>query len=419
MADPTESPRKGNILVVDDTPANLRLLTQMLGEQGYRVRPVPSGARALDAARAEPPDLILLDIKMPGMDGYQVCEALKATPQTREIPVIFISAIDEVEDKVKAFLLGGVDYITKPFQFEEVLARVETHLTIANLQQQLQAYAEDLERRVAEKVREVERERAKAVQMDKMAALGEMATGIAHELNQPLTAIAFEADYLRQIADKALAGERPVEGPLDAPELHEVGENLAADVVRCRRIIDHLRTFGRVSQDFAGPIDLNQPIEDSFILVGARLRNHNVAVELSLAQDLPPIHADPHKLEQVVLNLISNAEHAMEQRAAREASQGATGSPTGYHKTLTITTCREGDSVVATVRDNGCGIPAEAQPQVFEAFFTTKPSGEGTGLGLSISREIVTSFNGEITFESAEDVGTTFTLRFPAGAGET
>jgi sigma-B regulation protein RsbU (phosphoserine phosphatase) len=134
----TEVLPKGNILIVDDTPANLRLLSQMLAEQGYQVRPVPDGPLALAATRAEPPDLILLDIRMPEMNGYQVCEHLKADAQTCDIPIIFISALDATQDKVRAFTAGGVDYVTKPFQFEEVLARVETHLALRKLQKQLQ-----------------------------------------------------------------------------------------------------------------------------------------------------------------------------------------------------------------------------------------------------------------------------------------
>ena len=140
---------KGNILIVDDTPANLRLLSNMLAEQGYQVRPVPDGPLALAATRAEPPDLILLDIRMPEMDGYEVCEHLKADAQTRDIPIIFISALGETQDKVKAFTAGGVDYVTKPFQVEEVLARVETHLALRKLQRQLQDANKKMARELA------------------------------------------------------------------------------------------------------------------------------------------------------------------------------------------------------------------------------------------------------------------------------
>jgi serine phosphatase RsbU (regulator of sigma subunit) len=139
---------KGDILIVDDTPANLRLLSQMLAEQGYHVRPVPDGSLALAAVQAEHPDLILLDIRMPEMNGYQVCERLKADALTCDIPIIFISALDAIQDKVKAFAVGGVDYVTKPFQVEEVMARVETHLALRKLQKQLQ----DANRKMAQEL---------------------------------------------------------------------------------------------------------------------------------------------------------------------------------------------------------------------------------------------------------------------------
>jgi serine phosphatase RsbU (regulator of sigma subunit) len=138
-----------DILVVDDTRANLRLLSRILTERGYQVRPVPDGALALAAARAEPPDLILLDIRMPEMDGYQVCEQLKADASTRDVPIIFISALDATRDKVNAFAVGGVDYITKPFQSREVLARVETHLALRRLHAQLQDANAKMERELA------------------------------------------------------------------------------------------------------------------------------------------------------------------------------------------------------------------------------------------------------------------------------
>lgn len=129
---------RGNILVVDDTLVNLRILTEMLAAQGYKVRPVTSGPQALQAAVAAPPDLVLLDINMPGMTGYEVCQQLKALPETRDIPVIFMSARDEVLDKIRAFEVGGVDYVTKPFHLEELLARVATHVSLRALQRQLE-----------------------------------------------------------------------------------------------------------------------------------------------------------------------------------------------------------------------------------------------------------------------------------------
>jgi len=139
---------KQEILIVDDTPNNLRFLSTMLLEQGYEVRKAINGQMALKSVQLEPPDLILLDIRMPDMNGYEVCKKLKADAQTKEIPVIFLSALDEPMDKVTAFDVGGVDYITKPFQFEEVLARVKTHLIMRKLQKQLQEQNERLQQEI-------------------------------------------------------------------------------------------------------------------------------------------------------------------------------------------------------------------------------------------------------------------------------
>jgi DNA-binding response OmpR family regulator len=140
----------GDILIVDDSPDNLRLLFLILARKGYAVRTVTNGQQALTAALVDPPDLILLDIVMPGMNGYETCERLKAEEQTCDIPVLFLSALDATQDKVKAFALGGVDYITKPFQAEEVLARVATHLSLRELQKRLRVANHELEERNAE-----------------------------------------------------------------------------------------------------------------------------------------------------------------------------------------------------------------------------------------------------------------------------
>jgi serine phosphatase RsbU (regulator of sigma subunit) len=138
-----------DILIVDDTPANLRLLSQMLTQRGHRVRAVTSGPRALASVQMSLPNLILLDIKMPEMNGYELCELLKADVRSRDVPVIFISALDELQDKVRAFAVGGVDYITKPFQAEEVIARVETHLTLRRLQERLEGANQKMARELA------------------------------------------------------------------------------------------------------------------------------------------------------------------------------------------------------------------------------------------------------------------------------
>lgn len=151
MSSPNGS--KGDILIVDDNPINLNLLSSMLFDRKYHVRVATSGRRALAATRSCLPDLVMLDITMPEMDGYEVCQQLKADPRSRDVPVIFISALDEVMDKVRAFEVGGVDYVTKPFQFEEVLARIENQLKISRLQKDLETKNAELARKNEELTR--------------------------------------------------------------------------------------------------------------------------------------------------------------------------------------------------------------------------------------------------------------------------
>ncbi len=279
------------------------------------------------------------------------------------------------------------------------------------MESQLRQYAEQLEQLVSKKVEELELERAKTLHTAKLASLGQMATGVAHELNQPLTAMLFEADYLRSSFRDHL--EQPDSGlPIDAAELHQMGENLVQDVNRCRRIINHLRAFGRVSSGEPTHINLNQPIENSFILTQERLKQHSILLKTDLAPELPPILADSNRLEQVFLNLISNAEDAMNDMERQ--LEGTNGKGNRYQKVLEISTSAEDGFVVARVSDNGHGISNKDRERLFEPFFTTKPVGEGTGLGLSISFGIVTEYGGEITCESEENEGTTFTLKFPA-----
>ena len=214
----------GNILVVDDVPANLTLLSGMLREKGHRVRPVPSGKLALKAVEHEPPDLILLDITMPEMDGFEVCRRLKEDVKSRDIPIIFISALTETLDKVKAFGSGGVDYVTKPFQFEEVEARVETHL-------KLRRYQLHLEELVQEKVKEISDS-----QLSTIFALSKLSESRDKETGSHLERVQI---YCKMLAE-ALSREEPYGDVIDAAfindifnaaPLHDIGKVASPDHV--------------------------------------------------------------------------------------------------------------------------------------------------------------------------------------------
>ncbi|HOO70523.1 MAG TPA: response regulator [Spirochaetota bacterium] len=209
--------KQANILIVDDTPANLTLLSGILKEKGYRVRPVPSGKLALGAVEIEPPDLILLDISMPELDGFEVCRRLKDDIRFRDIPVIFVSALTETLEKVKAFSVGGVDYITKPFQFEEIEARVETHLKL----HRYQTYLEEL---VQEQVREISESQMSTIfALSKLAESRDRETGRHLERVQRYCALLAEnlknePPYISVIDDTFISNL------INASPLHDIGK---------------------------------------------------------------------------------------------------------------------------------------------------------------------------------------------------
>lgn len=369
-------PVKGNILIVDDTPSNLRLLSSMLHQHGYEVRSAISGLVALKAIERFHPDLVLLDINMPVMDGYEVCTQLKLNEKTKTIPIIFLSALGETSDKVRAFQVGGVDYITKPFQVAEVLARVENQLALRRAQLELeQAKAEAL--RALEQEQVLNRLRSEFVAM------------ISHDFRTPLTSIRGFTELLRVSPQ--------------SPETHARYFNkIDTAIDHLLNLLDEVLLLGSVetSQLQLQPTALQQFCQEVVELLQTEA-DLPCEIQFSYAAEYTVVEVDQTLLRQVLINLLSNAIKY---------------SPAGETVELRVACSRSNqDAVEFQICDRGIGIPRLSQPYLFDAFYRGSNVGEirGTGLGLTIVKRCVEIYQGQIQFDSQEGMGTTVTVTLP------
>jgi signal transduction histidine kinase len=392
---------KANILVVDDTVANLRLLVNLLIAREYKVRPASNGPMALSAARTEPPDLILLDILMPNMDGYEVCEQLKADDITSEIPVIFISAINEVLDKVKAFAIGGVDYITKPFQVEEVLARVETHLAIRNLQKGL----EDKNDELAKTLKQLKITQTQLIESEKMAALGNLVAGVAHEINTPLGISVTAASVLSEDTTKFSNTYRS--GKIKRSDLETfldtATESSRLLLANLSRAVNLIQSFKQVAVDQSSEakrgFKVKEYLEEIMLSLIGELKKIKYTIKITGDENLT-LHSYPGALSQIVTNLVMNSLiHAYD-----EADSGQ----------IFMDFKVEGERFILQYADDGKGINPENLSKIFNPFFTTNRMQGSTGLGLHIVYNLVIQkFKGTIQCESKVGTGTTFIITLP------
>ena len=409
----------GSIVIVDDNPNNLHVLSSILQQAGYKVRPALRGDIALHAIAASPPDLILLDIRMPEMDGYEICRRLKADLVTRDVPVVFISALTETDDKLAAFSAGGVDYVSKPFQADEVLARVRTHVDLYRIRRALLDREENLRQRLAEleaahsRLKEMS---SQLLQSEKMASIGQLAAGVAHEINNPISFVSSNLGTLKKYTDN-LFQLLEAYGPLEAaatPELRQQIEEakrkldlefLREDVVdliaesmegagRVQRIVQVLLTFSHPGKFEWQEADVHAGLESTLGVAWSEIK-HKAEVVRDYGE-LPPVECQPSQLNQVFLSLLLNAAEAIRERGQ-----------------ITLRTRHENDWISIAVSDTGIGIAPEDRKRVFEPFFTTKPVGKSTGLGLSLAYGIVTMHGGRIDLESELGKGSTFTVRLP------
>lgn len=358
-----------NILVVDDKPDNLRLLSAILSNYGYTVRKSLNGHTALNTIRQVPPDLILLDINMPELNGYQVCEILKKDEQTQDIPIIFLSALDDVLDKVKAFKIGGVDYITKPFQGEEVIARIENQLTIQRQKKQLEAEIES--RKKAEE------------------SLHIYLHAVSHDLRNPVLGMSMVLNNL--LTKSQSASDQIIPRSL-----------LEKMVESCDRQLTLINSLVETQQFETGgislackPLNLGEFVNTFIKDWQPFFQKNHTEIITNIEPNLPFISGDKYQLLRVLENLVTNAiKH----------------NNSHLRLTFRVETINDHQQVCCSIQDNGKGIDPEQVKNLFHRYKRGKDARNsvGLGLGLYLSRLIIEAHRGQIGVESYVNEGTTF-----------
>jgi two-component system sensor histidine kinase/response regulator len=377
-------------MIVDDNPANLKLLEDMLMGRGHDVRSFPLGRLALAAAINHPPDLILLDINMPEMNGYEVCRRLKSTTALLDIPVIFLSALNETHDKVKAFKCGAVDYISKPFQFDEVHARVQTHLELHNLQRALRIQNEHLEEAVAARTSELSSANERLSTLDR--SKNDFLNLISHEFRTPLNGVLGVAEII-------------LDGMSPTRENNELKVVFDGSRQRLLSILDDALLLTRIDVNSAQfkciPISLNAVVDRAIVSATAFAESRNVVFENQ------PARVD----RDVVLgceDLLVSALRALLETAVKFSSSGETVSVSGD---ITLET----RGVI--IESVGKSIPIHALSKFFDLFSISEaisPGGD-LGVGIALAYRILSLLGGSASVANRDKPGIRLTIWLKAG----
>ena len=390
--------RQNIILIVDDNPTNLGALFKFLNDSGFKVLVAIDGETAIDQIELARPNIILLDVMMPGIDGFETCRRLKANPGTKDIPVIFLTALSETFDKVKGFEVGGVDYVTKPIQQEEVLSRIKTHLTISYLQHQLEEKNQALTSINKNLEKLVEAKTKQLIEQEKSAIIGRMTQGIVYNLKNHLQTIFLGSNLIAERCQE-ISEELILEDlqyiQAAARKVQAIMDNLVQKSMMDRQVELH-------------PINLNEMLQREIQLLDANEQfKHQVNKHCSFDPNLPTIPLIYSNICQVFHHLVNNAIDAMWNKKEGE---------------LAIVTRQDDRRIYMDIRDTGCGIEPENISNIFEIFYTSKTPESvekkiqeptGTGLGLYTCIELLKPFDGEIRVSSEVGRGSIFTVVLP------
>ncbi|MBO3457219.1 hybrid sensor histidine kinase/response regulator [Aetokthonos hydrillicola Thurmond2011] len=431
IADPLLKPM--HILLVDDNPNNIKVLWEAIQGCGWKVLMATDGESAIEQTEYAAPDLILLDVMMPGIDGFETCRRLKANILTQNIPVIFMTALSDSIDKVKGLEMGAVDYITKPFQQEEVIARLKLHLKLSHLTRTLEQQVQERTAELTKSLRELQKTQLQLIQSEKMSTLGQLVAGIGHEINNPIGFIGGNLCHIQEYVNDllCLVSLQQKKLPHPDPEIEDLLEKIDLEyliddlpkllesmnhgITRLENISLSLRTFARSDISSRVEFQIHEGIDSALTLLKHRWKanaNHDGIEIIKEYGELPLITCYPGQLNQVFMNIIANAIDAFDYSHQNGSDQRIV----DCLNTITITTSADlkQETVTISITDNGPGMPPEVQARIFEQSFTTKPVGKGTGLGLAISYQIIVDkHNGTINCLSALGKGTTFIITLP------
>ncbi|MBD2500197.1 hybrid sensor histidine kinase/response regulator [Anabaena azotica] len=433
---PNTSAENNFILVVDDTITNLEIISESLTDEGFEVATAMDGQKALQQIQTRLPDLILLDVMMPVMDGFVTCKHLKNHPETKDIPVIFMTAVADTNSKVQALSLGAVDYITKPFHKAEVLARISTHLQLRNLTKNLEKRVIERTDELNQALQDLKESQLQLVQQEKMSVLGQLMSGLAHEINNPVSCLygnlGHTLTYLQNMSHLIDLYQQHYPNPVPEiqNEINEIDlEYLRSDlpnlifsmkegIQRIRDISKSLRIFSRADTENKIQFNIHEGLDSTILILKHRLKSVGSRANIEIKKDygnLPLINCFPGQLNQVFMNILANAIDALDESFNSNYADDTQALITHIPQIIIQTMLSEDKSqAVIKIRDNGLGMSQENKARIFDSLFTTKPVGKGTGLGLSISQQIIVQkHGGKLEVNSELGKGAEFIINIP------